>query len=61
VAVAQSNSQYMSFLECGQKRLGGATDGKKVIPQSNREEKSITRERHNPAKSGFGLKQRSGY
>jgi len=51
----------MSFLVCGQKRLGVATDRKKVIPQSNREEKSIIRERNNPAKSGFRLKQRSGY
>ena len=36
VAVVQSNIQCMSFLVCGQKRLGVATDGKKVIPQWNR-------------------------
>jgi len=61
VAVAQSNSLCMSFLVCGQKRLGVATDGKKVIPQSNREVKNIIRERNNPAKSGVRMKQRSGY
>jgi len=61
VAVVQSSSQCMSFLVCGQKRLGVATDGKKLIPQSNREVKNIIRERNNPATSGVRLKQRSGY